>query len=310
MKNYYRIMLGRKSAHAHEAFKGGFIGADFSIGQDLTGRLPDDWRAFNKEYIPKCIERNPGKTRISAGLACGMLWTIAKGVRVGDVVLCPDGKGRYFVGEVTGEYAYHPGEVLPHRRAVRWYTRAISRDEMSDSLRNSAGSIGTVSDISRYAEEIEKLLLGSRPPDIIATDESVEDPSVFALEKHLEDFLVRNWKSTELGKAYDIYEEDGEMSGQQYPSDTGPIDILAISKDKKTLLVVELKKGRASDVVVGQIQRYMGYVKEELAEPSQAVRGVIIAFEDDVRIQRALSVALNIEFYTYKIQFKLEKEAK
>jgi len=37
------------------------------------------------------------------------------------------------------------------------------------------------------------------------------------------------------------------------------IDILAVSKDQKELLVVELKKGRASDVVVGQIQRYMGF---------------------------------------------------
>jgi restriction system protein len=100
------------------------------------------------------------------------------------------------------------------------------------------------------------------------------------------------------------------MVGKQYPSDTGPIDILAISKDKKELLVVELKKGRVSDMVVGQIQRYMGYVKDELAEPDQTVRGVIIAFEDDVRIHRALSVAQNIEFYTYKIQFKLEKKFK
>jgi len=52
----------------------------------------------------------------------------------------------------------------------------------------------------------------------------------------------------------------------------------------------------------------MGYVKEELTEPGQTVRGVIIAFEDDVKIRRALSVAKNIEFYTYKIQFKLEKK--
>jgi hypothetical protein len=41
----------------------------------------------------------------------------------------------------------------------------------------------------------------------------------------------------ELGKEYDIYEEDGEK-GQQYQTDTGPLDILAISKDKKRLLVV------------------------------------------------------------------------
>ena len=310
MKNYFRIMLGRKSVHAEEAYKGNFIGADFGIDQDLSGHLPDNFHDFNERYIPKYIELNPGKSKIAAGLACGMLWTIAKYLQVGDVVLCPDGKGNYYAGEVISDYEYHKGGILPHRRNVRWFSRTIARQEMGEALRNSTGAIGTVSDVSKYADELEKLLSGSRPPDIIATDESIEDPSVFALEKHLEDFLVQNWKSTELGKTYDIYEEEGEMVGQQYPSDTGPIDILAISKDKKELLVVELKKGRVSDMVVGQIQRYMGYVKDELAEPNQTVRGVIIAFEDDVRIHRALSVAQNIEFYTYKIQFKLEKKSK
>ena len=127
------------------------------------------------------------------------------------------------------------------------------------------------------------------------------------LEKHLEDFLVRNWKNTSLGSKYIIYEdEDGQLAGQQFPSDTGPIDILAVSNDRKTLLVVELKKGRASDHVVGQIQRYMGYVKHELAEEGQQVRGVIIALEDDLRIRRALAVTQNIDFYRYEISFKLK----
>jgi restriction system protein len=119
--------------------------------------------------------------------------------------------------------------------------------------------------------------------------------------------LVQNWKQTELGKHYEIFEEDGEIVGQQYPSDTGPIDILALSKDKKTILVVELKKGRVSDNVVGQIQRYMGYVKEELAEKDQTVKGVIIGLDDDIRIRRALSVTNNIEFYRYKVNFQLYK---
>mgnify|MGYP001588841570 FL=1 len=308
MKNYYRIMLGRKSAYAEEAYKGNFIAAGFIKDRDLTQHLSDNWRDFNKEFIPLFLEQNPEKTKVSAGLACGMLWTIAIGVQIGDVVLCPDGKGNYYAGEVIGGYEYRKGEVLPHRRAVRWFSRTITRDDMSESLKNSAGSIGTVSNISKYANELDALLAGSRPGTITTTDETIEDPSVFALEKHLEDFLVQNWKSTELGKHYNIYEEDGEIVGQQYPSDTGPIDILAISKDKKELLVVELKKGRIGDVVVGQVQRYMGYVKDELAEEDQKVRGVIIAFEDDTKIRRALSVAQNIDFYTYKINFKLEKK--
>lgn len=308
MKNYYRIMLGQKSIYAKEAYNGNYIGAGWLPDINLSEKLPENWRDFNKKFIPIYLEKNPDKKKVSAGLACGMLYTICKGIIAGDIVLCPDGIGNYYVGEVTGEYEYVSGSLLPHRRTVRWFTRSISREEMSESLRNSAGSIGTVSNISKYANEIEGFISGSRPASIISTDDTIEDPSIFALEKHLEDFLVQNWQHTELGKYYDIYEEDGEKVGQQYPSDTGPIDILAISKDKKELLIVELKKGRASDIVVGQIQRYMGYVQDELAEADQKVKGVIIAFEDDVRIHRALSVAQNIDFYTYKISFKLENK--
>lgn len=300
-------MLGRKSAYAEEAHGGNFIGAGWFENTDLTNKLPDNWRDFNKVMIPEYIKLEPEASKVAAGLACGMLWTITKGIQTGDIVLCPDGGGSYYVGEVAGGYEYHPGQILPHRRSVRWFSNTIARDEMSEPLRRSAGAIGTVSNVSTYAEEIEKLITGERPPTIIATDETIEDPSVFALEKHLEDFLVQNWKHTELGKKYDIFEEDGELVGQQYPSDTGPIDILAISKDKKELLVVELKKGRVSDAVIGQIQRYMGYVKEELAEKRQEVKGLIIALEDDLRLNRALSVTRNIDFYTYEVRFKLNK---
>ena len=68
---------------------------------------------------------------------------------------------------------------------------------------------------------------------------------------------------------------------------------------------MELKRGRASDVVVGQVQRYMGYVIEELAEQHQTVRGCIIALEDDLKLKRALKAAPNIDFYRYQVNFKL-----
>jgi restriction system protein len=300
-------MLGAKSMHADECFKGNFIGADFSINFDLTNNLPDNWRDFNQKYIPEWLATHPGKSKVSAGLSCGALWTIAKGIQKGEIVLCPSGQGNYYIGEVIDNYSYKPNNILPHRRQVKWYPNTIERTAMSEALRNSSGSIGTVSDITKYADEIETLIGGTRPATIISTDTSVENASEFALEKHLEDFLVKNWKQTELGKDFDIYEEDGELVGQQYPSDTGPIDILAISKDKKTILVVELKKGRVSDNVVGQIQRYMGYVLEELAEDNQKVKGIIIALEDDLRIKRALSVTNNIEFYRYQINFRIFK---
>jgi restriction system protein len=234
-----------------------------------------------------------------------MLYTICWGIAQGDIVLCPDGEGSYWAGRVSGDYYYAPGEEMPHRRHVEWLPDKIARSAMSEALKRSAGSIGAVSNLTSYAEEIEKLIGGNALPSVIATDPSIEDAATFALEKHLEDFLVQNWVSTDLGREYDIYVVDGEKVGQQFPSDTGPIDILAVSKNGKTLLVVELKRGRASDIVVGQIQRYMGYVQEELAEEGQSVRGCIIALEDDLRLRRALSVAPNIDFYRYQVSFRL-----
>jgi restriction system protein len=306
MKKYYRVMLGRKSSHAEECLTGGFIGAGFDIKQDLTKKLPESWRDFNKEFIPVFLANHPGKSRISAGLACGALWTVAKGIQIGDIVLCPDGTGTYRVGEVAGDYHYEPDKILPHRRRVTWLPVSVERSAMSDSLRHSAGSIGTVSDVSKHATEIEQLIGGASAPKIISTDATVEDASSFALEEHLEEFLISNWERTELGRDFDIYEEDGEKA-QQYQTDTGPLDILAISKDKKRLLVVELKKGRASDAVVGQALRYMSYVKDELAEENQTVSAVIIAHEDDPRLRRALSQVPHIEFYRYEVSFKLRK---
>ncbi len=305
MKQYRRIMLGKQSKHANECFASNFIGADFDVAEDLTGKLPDSWREFNQVYVPKMVAANPNKSKIGAGLACGALWVIARGMNSGDMVLCPDGAGAYRIGEITGPYLYVPDGVLPHRRPVRWLGVSIPRAAMSDSLRNSTGSAGTVSDVSSYAEELERLINAAAPPTIVSTDATVEDPVAFAMESHLEHFLVANWEQTEFGKEFTIFQEDGEEVGKQYETDAGRIDILAVSKDRKRLMVIELKRGRTSDIVVGQLLRYMGYAKEELAEADQSVEGVIIGLEDDQRLRWAIATVPTIRFYRYQISFRL-----
>jgi restriction system protein len=140
---------------------------------------------------------------------------------------------------------------------------------------------------------------------LLSGDPDVEDPVTFALEKHLEDFLVQNWPQTLLGKDFSIFQEEGEMVGQQYATDAGPIDILALSKDGKRILVVELKRGRASDVVVGQTLRYMGYVKEQVANNDQSVEGAIIALEEDQKLKWALLSVPTIKFFRYRVDFHL-----
>lgn len=311
MRSYYRVMLGRKSSYAELCLKGGFIGADFGVALDLSESLNLDWKEFGRKVAPIYAANRPDKSKIAAGLACGALWTIGKGMQAGDVVLAPDGEGSYRAGEVIGDYFYAAGELLPHRRPVRWLDVVITRQSMSEGLLGSASVPLTVvgpNAITAYAEEIERLIVAGP-----ATSTSIPEPdqpsteSSFALEKHLEEFLVSNWKSTELGQEYDIYDGGDGLVGQQLQTDTGPLDILAISKDKRRLLVVELKKGRAADAVVGQVLRYMGYVKEELAEADQIVLGVIIARDDDTRLLRALSMVPAVSFYRYQVSFRLHK---
>jgi restriction system protein len=301
-------MLGKASVFAAECFEGGFIGTDFGIKEDLSQKLPEQWREFNKQFIPVYLASHPDKTKIGAGLACGALWTVSKRIKKGDIVLCPDGAGSYRVGEIVGDYYYAAGTNLPHRRKVNWLDAVIAKVAMSEALQHSAGSIGTVSEVSGYSAELE-LLLGKAhtPVKIISNDPEVEDPYAFAMENHLEEFLVKNWNQTALSNDFIIYEEEGEPVGQQYPTDAGPIDILAISKDKKRLLVIELKRGRASDVVVGQTLRYIGFVQEEIATEGQKVEGAIIALENDQKIRWALVTVPFISFYRYEINFKLVK---
>jgi hypothetical protein len=84
----------------------------------------------------------------------------------------------------------------------------IGRDEMSDALRHSTGSIGTVAEVTKYATEVESLMSPVTETALLASDPTVEDPNVFALEGHLEEFLVTNWDQTPLGLNYRIYEEE------------------------------------------------------------------------------------------------------
>lgn len=160
MKQYNRIMLGKGGMFAKECREEGYIGCDFDLRQDLSDYLYDNWRDFNKKFIPELMAIATGRTKVAVGLACGFVWTIAKGLQIGDVVLCPSGEGYYYVGTIASDYYYVSDAKLCHRRKVNWMDQVIYRKNMSTELKNSSGSIGTCCNITRYADEIEALIAG------------------------------------------------------------------------------------------------------------------------------------------------------
>ncbi len=145
-------------------------------------------------------------------------------------------------------------------------------------------------------------------PEVSApvVEQRTGDPALFYMESQLEDFLIENWDKTELGKKYDLIEEDGEVVSQQYPTEVGQIDILAQDKKTKQYVVIELKKNQTSDDTVGQLARYMGWIEEKKANGKTA-KGIIIAAQYDQRLYYALRMMRDTEVYLYRVDFKLEE---
>ena len=127
-------MLGRRSTHADVCKRESFIGVDFLIQFRLEGNLPENWRDFNKYYIPKYLDNHPGKSKIATGLACEALHTVCKGIKLGHIILSPDGGGNYLIGKVKGDYFYKEGNTLLHRINMSWYPKTVSRAFMSQAL--------------------------------------------------------------------------------------------------------------------------------------------------------------------------------
>ena len=129
----------------------------------------------------------------------------------------------------------------------------------------------------------------------------------FALERHLHDFMLDNWENTDLGKEWDLAQDGGDIKGYGYerPTSVGRIDLLAFHKSEKRWLVIELKRDQTSDKTIGQLLRYMGWVKRELATVEETVEGLVIARSDDEKLRYALAATEGIRFMRYEVDFRL-----
>jgi len=129
----------------------------------------------------------------------------------------------------------------------------------------------------------------------------------FRLESQLQEFLEVNWDQTLLAHDWYIYEEEGELASNYYAGEAGQIDLLAHHKKEKRWLVIELKRNQSSDKTVGQVLRYMGWVKENLADKNDEVEGLIISHVNDVKLQYALNYTKNVDVLLYEVKFSLRK---
>ena len=130
-------------------------------------------------------------------------------------------------------------------------------------------------------------------------------PADRLIEVHLEEWLVEHWDQVNFGAPLRLYEEDGEIVGQQYDTRAiGRIDLLCEDAGSGALVVVELKRGQQSDNAVGQLTRYMGWVKEHLAN-GRPVEGVILTPSYDDRLHYAVKAIPGIRVLRYRTRFEV-----
>lgn len=140
------------------------------------------------------------------------------------------------------------------------------------------------------------------PEDAAEYDDATTASQSFAFERDLQNYLARNLGSIERGLR--IYEdEDRQFNGLEFPAGQRYIDILALSA-KDEFVVIETKVSRAYDRVVGQVLRYMAWVKANLAGPAK-VRGIIVASEITSDLRLAASLVPEISLVEYSISFSL-----
>lgn len=142
----------------------------------------------------------------------------------------------------------------------------------------------------------------------ITEDEGEEETShlgsaEFAYESDLKNYLAKNLSIIEAGLT--LYEDEG-ISGIEFPVGGRFVDILGVDSNNN-LVVIELKVSRGYDKVIGQLMRYMAWIKNNQAENGQSTRGIIIAREISTDLKLACSLTTDIQLFEYELSLQVRQ---
>jgi hypothetical protein len=194
----------------------------------------------------------------------------------------------------------HPDQIPPGLDA----TKSTSH-RLRDGLRKLHWTAQELGDEVRLIKPGDE----GRIDVLLGNGDEEEEPEevaelTFDLEHQLRDFLVKNLSSIPVrGKRLRLYVDADDRNGKEYQTGVGPIDILAVD-DAEAFYVFELKRGYTPDRTIGQLARYMGWVKQTIGKGHE-VFGFIVGKTIDERLRYAVSVIPNVSLLEYEVQFQL-----
>jgi len=125
-------------------------------------------------------------------------------------------------------------------------------------------------------------------------------------ERVIEDILEHQLELLEKGLT--LY-TDGDVRGRQFQTERGIIDLLA-RDSRGNWVVIELKRERAGDKVMGQTLRYIGWVKDNMQRGHQGVRGIIVGKQVDANLVSAARGAQPVPIGLFEFDFRLRVDSK
>ena len=189
-------------------------------------------------------------------------------------------------------------EHTAHRDAIIEFVRSSQPEHVKKGYRTPSGLTALMSKLKKEGvlstEGLEKGYY-TLAEEFDEEEGNIEIPPYsVSLEKDLINYLASDPSQIEKGLKLKEKEYDTKSAGR--------IDLLCIDRNRD-FVVVETKKGKESDKVVGQIQRYMGWINRNLAKNGESVRGIIIVNEFDEWLDYAVSVNDNIQLKYYEVKF-------
>lgn len=153
-------------------------------------------------------------------------------------------------------------------------------------------------------DRIEQVKGGENQDDEINTNKIVIGECKFTDETALKKFFINNLNVIKIkGRNIRLYTGEYKRTGYEYRTPAGNIDILAVDTDNN-FIVFEFKVNNGNDKALGQLLRYMGYVKEKMANGKNVI-GVIVARKIDDKLKYAIKTVENIEVLEYDVKFDL-----
>lgn len=245
-----------------------------------------DWDTLtilkHKRYYFKSNE--PNRTKVVAG---------------DRAILREYGSGLWGTCEVAGDWVNDPEGKAKHDIETGWFP--IARIQKWDAMlpyelvkEDLSNQNYRVRIAKAKEEDLSIIQLALRVYQRLGYGST--DGEFFVLESGLEEAVKANLKQLGLRLADESIQQQCNLG-----LGIGRTDLMCLD-ERDDFVVLELKAVHSSDSVVGQLLRYMGYVRENWAEKGgKKVRGIILTPSYDEQLRLAAKEA-NIQVLRVRIQ--------